>query len=81
MCPLCITLSLSVVTLALLYDSSPGESFGVPIELLAIECASVEVLVVVEVVIIVIKLNRRRLGCSKAAVGGAVSSSNASVRL
>ena len=71
MCPLCITLSPCVVTLALLYDSSPEESLRVPVEFLAIECASVEVLVVVKVVLSIVKSNRARSGHSVAAVGGA----------
>ena len=70
MCPLCITLSPCVVTLPLLYDSSPEESLHVPVEFLAIECASVKVLVVVKVVVSVVKPNRTRLGRSVAAVGG-----------
>ena len=49
--------SLHVVTLAPLYDSSPEESLCVPIEFLAIECTSIEVLVVVKVVVSVMKLN------------------------
>ena len=71
MCPLCITLSPCVVTLALLYDSSPEESLRIPVELFAIECAGVEVLVVVKVVVSVVKSNRARSGRSVAAVGGA----------
>ena len=70
MCPLCILLSARVVTLALLYDSSPEESLRVPIEFLAVECAGVEILVVMKVVVGVVKPNRARLGRSVAAVGG-----------
>ena len=54
---LCISLSPCVVTLALLHDSSPEESLHVPVEFLTIECAGVEVLVVVKVVVGVVKLN------------------------
>ena len=68
---LCITLSLCVVTLALLYDSSPEESLCVPIKFLAIECASVEILVVVKVVVGIVKPNRAWSGRSVVAVGGA----------
>ena len=71
MCPLCITLSLHVVTLALLYDSSSEELLRIPIKFLAIECAGVEILVVVKVVIGVVKPNHVRSGCSVAAFGGA----------
>ena len=81
MYPLCISLSPCVVTLALLYDSSPEESFCVPVEFLAVECAGVEVLVVVKVIAGVVKPNRPRSGCSKVAVGGAVSGSSATVHL
>ena len=70
MCPLCITLSLCVVTLALLYDSSPEELLCVPIKFLAIECTGVEILVVMKVVVGVMKPNRARSGHSIAAVGG-----------
>ena len=70
MYPLCITLSPCVVTLALLYHSSPEESLCIPVEFLAVECAGVEVLVVVEVVIGIVKPNRARSGHSVAAVGG-----------
>ena len=80
MCPLCIMLSPHVVTLALLYDSSPEESLGVSIELLAIECASVEVLVVVKIIVIIVKSNHPWLRCSKVVVGGVVSGSNANAR-
>ena len=68
---LCIMLSPCVVTLALLYDSSPEESLRVPIEFLAVECTGVEVLVVVKVVVGVVKPNRARAGRSVVAVGGA----------
>ena len=78
---LCITLSLCVVTLALLYDSSPEESFCVPVEFLAVECAGVEVLVVMKIVVVVVKANRPGLGHSEVAVGGAVSGSSATVHL
>ena len=81
MYPLCITLSPCVVTLALLYDSSPEESLRVPIEFLAIECTSIEVLVVVKVVVGVVKPNHPGSGRSKAAVGGVVSGSSATVHL
>ena len=64
-------LSSSVVTLALLYDSSPEESLRVPIKFLTVECAGVEILIVVKVVIGVVKPNRARLGHSIVAVGGA----------
>ena len=74
-------LSPCIVTLALLYDSSPEESLHISIELLAIECASVEVLIVMEVIVIVIKPNCPGLGCSEAVVGGAMSGSNATVHL
>ena len=70
-CPLCITLSPRVVTLALLYDSSPEESLHVPIKFFAVECAGVEILVVVKVVVSVVKPDRTRSGHSIAAVGGA----------
>ena len=70
MYPLCIMLSPCVVTLALLYDSSPEESLCVPIEFLAIECAGVELLVVMKVVVGVVKPNRAWSGRSVAAVGG-----------
>ena len=68
---LCITLSLCVVTLALLYDSSPEESLRVPVEFLAIECTGIEVLVVVKVVVSIVKPNCTWLGHSIAVVGGA----------
>ena len=71
MYPLCITLSPHVVTLALLYDSSPEESLRVPVEFLAIECAGIKVLIVVKVVIGVVKLTHVQLGHSVVAVGGA----------
>ena len=71
MYPLCITLSLCVVTLALLYDSSPEELLCVPIKFLAVECASIKILVVVKVVVGIMKPNHARLGHSVAAVGGA----------
>ena len=64
-------LSPRVVTLALLYDSSPEESLHIPVEFFAVECAGVEVLVVVKVVVSVVKPNRARSGRSVAAVGGA----------
>ena len=78
---LCITLSLSVVTLALLYDSSPEESLRVSIKFLAVECTGVEILIVVKVVVGVVKPNRTRAWRSVASVGGASSSVNASVHL
>ena len=81
MYPLCIMSSPRVVTLALLYNSSPEESLHVPVVFLTIECAGIEVLVVVKVVIGIVKLNRPGSGHSKAAVGGVVSSSNATVHL
>ena len=81
MYPLCITLGPCVVTLALLYDSSPEESLRIPVEFLAVECAGVEVLIVMKVIIGVVKLNRPGSGCSEAAVGGAGSSSSATVHL
>ena len=81
MYPLCITFSPHVVTLALLYDSSPEESLRVPVEFLTIECAGVEVLVVVKVVVGVVKPNCPGSGCSEAAVGGALSGSSATVHL
>ena len=74
-------LSLCVVTLALLYDSSPEELLHVPIEFLAIECASVKILVVVKVVVGVVKLSHTWSGHSVAAVGGAQSDVNATVHL
>ena len=70
-CPLCIMLSPRVVTLALLYDSSPEESLRVPIEFLAVECAGIEILVVVKVVVGVMKPNCAQSRGSVAAVGGA----------
>ena len=74
-------LSPHVVTLALLYDSSPEESLHVPIEFLAVECTSVEVLIVMKIITSVMKPNCSRPGCSKAVVGWAVGSSSASVHL
>ena len=71
MYPLCIMLSPRVVTLALLYDSSPEESLRVSIKFLAVECTGVEILIVVKVVVGVVKPNRTRLGRSVAAAGGA----------
>ena len=64
-------LSPHVVTLALLYDSSPEESLHISIELLTIECTSVEVLVVMKVVVSIVKPNHAQSGRSVAAVGGA----------
>ena len=64
-------LSPRVVTLALLYDSSPEESLRIPVEFFAVECAGIEVLVVVKVVVSIVEPNHMRLGCSVAAVGGA----------
>ena len=81
MYPLCITLSPCVVTLALLYDSSPEESLRIPVEFLAVECAGIKVLVVVKVVVSVMKPNHPRSGCSEVAVGGVLGSSSASVHL
>ena len=63
-------LSPCVVTLALLYDSSPEELLHVPIKFLAVECAGVEILVVVKVVVGVMKPNRTWSGHPIAAVGG-----------
>ena len=71
MCPPCILWSPCVVTLALLYNSSPEESLHVPIEFLAIECTSVEVLIVMKVIASVVKLNCPGSGHSKVAVGKA----------
>ena len=71
--------SLHVVTPAPLYDSSPEESLCVPIEFLTIECASVEVLIVMKVVVGVVKPNHP--GRSEAAVGWVVGGSNAIVHL
>ena len=71
MCPLCIMSSPHVVTLALLYDSSPEESLHIPVKFFAVECAGVEVLVVVKVVVSIVKPNRMWSGRSVAAVGGA----------
>ena len=71
MCPLCITLSLCVVTLALLYDSSPGELLHVPIKFLTVECTGIKILIVVKVVIGVVKPYRAWSGRSIVAVGGA----------
>ena len=71
MYPLCIMLSPRVVTLALLYDSSPEELLRVPIKFLTVECASVEILVVVKVVVGIMKPNCARSGCSIVVVGGA----------
>ena len=68
---LCIMLSSRVVTLALLYDSSPEESLHIPIKFLAIECAGIEILIVVKVVVGIVKPNHARSGHSVAAVGGA----------
>ena len=81
MYPLCITLSPCVVTLALLYDSSPEESLRVPVEFFAIECTGVEVLVVVKVVVGIMKQNRPGSGHSEAAVGRVLSGSSATVHL
>ena len=78
---LCIVLSLCVVTLALLYDSSPEELLGVPIKFLAIECAGVKVLIVMEIVISIVKLNRAWSRHSVAVVGGVSSGINATVHL
>ena len=64
-------LSPCVVTLALLYDSSPEESLHVPIKFFAVECAGVEILVVVKVVVSVVKPNGAQSGRSVTAVGGA----------
>ena len=64
-------LSPRVVTLALLYDSSPEESLRIPVEFFAVECAGVEVLVVVKVIVSVVKPDRARSGRSVAAVGRA----------
>ena len=74
-------LSPCVVILALLYNSSPEESLHIPIEFLAIECTGIKVLIVVKVIVSVMKPNCPGSGCSKAAVGGAVSGSNATVHL
>ena len=71
MCPLCITLSPCVVTLALLYDSSPEESLCIPVEFFAVECAGVEILVVMKVIAGVVKPNRTWSGRSVVTVGGA----------
>ena len=68
---LCIMLSSCVVTLALLYDSSPEELLHVPIKFLAVECAGIEILIVMKVIVGVVKLNCARSGHSVAAVGGA----------
>ena len=81
MCLLCIMWSLCVVTLAPLYNSSPEESLCIPVEFFAIEGAGIEVLIVVKVVVIIMKLNCQRPGCSKAVVGWAVCGSNAIVHL
>ena len=78
---LCITSSPCVVTLALLYNSSPEESLCVPVEFLAVECTGVEVLVVVNVIIGIVKSNHPGSGHSEVAVGGAVSGSSATVHL
>ena len=64
-------LSPRVVTLALLYDSSPEESLHVPIKFLAIECASIEILVVVKVIIGIVKPNCVWSGHPVVAVSGA----------
>ena len=81
MYPLCITLSPHVVTLALLYNSSPEESLHIPVEFLTVECTGVEVLVVMKVIIGIMKPNHPGSGCSKAAVGGVVRGSSATVHL
>ena len=73
--------SLCVVTLALLYDSSPEESVCVPIKLFTIESASIEVLVVMKVIVGIVKPNRPGSRCSEAVVGWAVGGSNAIVHL
>ena len=64
-------LSLCVVTLALLYDSSPEELLHVPIKFLAVECTGIEIFVVVKVVIGVVKPNHAQSGRSVVVVGGA----------
>ena len=64
-------LSPCVVTLALLYDSSPEELLHVPVKLLAVECTSIKVLVVVKVIVGIVKPNHVRSGHSVVAVGGA----------
>ena len=71
MYPLCIMLSPRVVTIALLYDSSPEELLCVPIKFLTVECAGIEILVVMEVVVSIVKPNCAWSGHSIAAVGGA----------
>ena len=76
-----IMLSLCVVTLALLYSSSPEESLCVPVEFLTVEHASVEVLIVMKVVVGVMKPNCPGSGHSEAVVGGVESGSSATVHL
>ena len=66
---LCILWSLHVVTLVPLYNSSPEESLCVPIEFLTIECASIEVLIVMKVIVGIMKSNCLGPGHSKVAVG------------
>ena len=78
MCPLCIMWSPSVVTLAPLYDSSPEESLHIPIEFFTIECAGIEVLIVMKVIISVVKPN---CPWSEVAVGWAAGGSSAIVHL
>ena len=63
-------LSPHVVTLALLYDSSPEELLCVPIKFLTVECAGVEILIVMKVIVGIVKPNRAWSGCSVAVVGG-----------
>ena len=70
-----------VVTLALLYNSSPEESLHIPIEFLTVECASIEILIVMKVITGIVKPNCPGSGRSKAVVGGVVSGSSATVHL
>ena len=63
-------LSPRVVTLALLYDSSPEELLHIPIKFLAVECAGIEILVVMKVIVGSMKPNHVQSGCSVVAVGG-----------
>ena len=63
-------LSPRVVTLALLYDSSPEESLRIPIKFLAIECAGVKILIVMKVIMGIVKPDCARSGHSIAVAGG-----------
>ena len=64
-------LSPRVVTLALLYDSSPEELLHVPIKFLAVECAGFKIFIVMKVVVDIVKPDHVWSGHSVAVVGGA----------